>query len=74
MDKNNNKSFVKVDIWYKVSNKGGGWGKYYSLEQLLSEKKRWPYFPILKITKVTEELLPQEVVDNINNQVDYEKK
>ncbi len=59
-------------VYYKVSNKGGGWGKYYSLKQILQEKKEAPYFPVLKIVKVTEEEMPKEVIDNINNQIDWE--
>lgn len=60
-----------MKTWYKVSTKGGGWAKYNSIEELIKYKQERPFFPVLKITKVTEELLDQQVVDDVNSQVDY---
>lgn len=62
------------EIWYKVSSKGGGWSKYYSIDEIISEKKRSPYHPVLKITKVTEEILEQDIIDNINSKVNWVNK
>lgn len=62
----------KTKVWYKVTSKGGGWGKFYSIEEILKYKQERPYFPVLKIIKCTEELLPQDMVDEINSQVDYQ--
>lgn len=64
----------KTKVWYKVTSKGGGWGKFYSIEEILKYKQASPYFPVLKIIKCTEELLPQDIVDEINSQVDYQIK
>lgn len=67
-----NKEQEKIKVWYKVTDKYG-WGKCYSLEQILKDKQNAPYHPVLKIIKCTEELLPQEVIDEINSQVDYKQ-
>lgn len=57
--------------WYKVSSKGGGWPKFETIEQLVKYKTKTPYFPILKITKVTEEQLDEDIVKEINSKINY---
>ena len=65
-------------ISYRVTTKGGGWYKFNSIEgaityyKMLSSQgiKR----QILNIIKVTEEYLPQEELDKVNNEIQKEIK
>lgn len=65
-------------VSYRVSTKGGGWSKFNTIEGIIKYYKKLVSdginSTILKITKVTEETLPQEEIDKINKEIQKEIK
>lgn len=67
-----------LKISYRVSTKGGGWSKFNTIEGVIKYYKKLVSggidSTILRITKITEELLPQEEIDKINKEIQKEIK
>ena len=62
-----------IKVSYRITTKGGGWSKFNSIEGAITYYKKL-YIQgikrqILNIIKVTEETLPQEEIDDINQQI-----
>lgn len=63
----------RLKVSYRVSTKGGGWSKFNTIDGVIKYYKKLVSSgidsTILKITKVTEELLSQEEIAKINMQI-----
>lgn len=57
--------------WYMVYQEGNHHNKYGSIEEIIRDKQKYPFHSITKIIKITEEVLPQELVDEINLKVEW---
>lgn len=57
--------------WYMVYQEGNHHNKYSSIEEIIRDKQKYPFFSITKIIKITEEVLPQELVNEINLKVEW---
>ncbi len=57
-----------LKTWYRVSTYGGGWCKFETIDELIKYRsERVNYYKIKKIIKVTEEVLGDDIVTEVNS-------